>query len=126
MLILNFSHPLTEEQKAQVERLAGKSVREIRQISTKFDHTRPFEPQVEELIRACNLSSQEWQTLPILIVPPALNFIAVTLIAALHGIMGYFPPVIRIRPVEGTVPPRFEVAEILNLQAIRDRFRNFR
>jgi len=33
--------------------------------------------------------------------------------------MGYFPPVLRLKPVAGALPPRFKVAEILNLQAIR-------
>jgi hypothetical protein len=40
--------------------------------------------------------------------------------------MGYFPPVLRLRPVAGSVPPQFEVAEILNLQAVRDRARGSR
>ncbi|MCS7301391.1 MAG: CRISPR-associated protein Csx15 [Fimbriimonadales bacterium] len=52
--------------------------------------------------------------------------IAATLLAELHGRMGYFPPVLRLRPVEGAVPPRFEVAEILNLQQIRDTARSQR
>ncbi|MGH2522324.1 MAG: CRISPR-associated protein Csx15, partial [Anaerolineales bacterium] len=38
----------------------------------------------------------------------------------LHGRMGYFPPLIRLRPVQEALPPRYEVAEILNLQAVRD------
>jgi hypothetical protein len=40
--------------------------------------------------------------------------------------MGYFPPVVRLRPVAGSLPPRYEVAEILNLQAIRDEARKRR
>ena len=40
--------------------------------------------------------------------------------------MGYFPPVIRMKPVENALPPRFEVAEIINLQAIRDAARKER
>jgi len=126
MLLLNFSHPVTDEQLAQIETLTGNKVREVRQIPTKFDHNRSFEPQVEELIRSCELTPEEWQTLPILIVPPSLNFAALTLIAALHGIMGYFPPIVRIKPVEGSVPPRFEVAEVINLQEVRERFRERR
>jgi len=40
--------------------------------------------------------------------------------------MGYFPTVLRLRPVEGAVPPRFEVVEILNLQQVRDQARRTR
>ena len=50
-----------------------------------------------------------------LIIPPALDFIAVALLAHLHGRMGYFPDCVRLRPVEGARPPRFEVAEIIEL-----------
>jgi len=40
--------------------------------------------------------------------------------------MGYFPPVVRLRPVEGSIPRRFEVAEILDLQALREQARTQR
>jgi hypothetical protein len=55
-----------------------------------------------------------------------LNVIAVTLLAELHGRMGYFPAMLRLRPVTGSTPPRFEVAEIINLQTVRDRARSRR
>ncbi len=126
MIILNFSHSLTEEQVRQVEEKTNEKIEEVRQISVFFEHDKPYEEQVNNLIEACNLSSKEWQTLPILIMPPSFNFIAVTLLAALHGIMGYFPPVIRLKPVTGTTPQRFEVAEIINLQKIRDNYRRLR
>ncbi len=37
--------------------------------------------------------------------------------------MGYFPSIIRLRPVSGSVPPQFEVAEILNLHSVREKAR---
>jgi hypothetical protein len=37
--------------------------------------------------------------------------------------MGYFPTCIRLRPVKDALPPRFEPAELLNLQALRDAAR---
>jgi hypothetical protein len=40
--------------------------------------------------------------------------------------MGYFPTVIRMRPVAGSTPLRFEVAEIVNLQVVRDAARDRR
>jgi len=46
--------------------------------------------------------------------------------AELHGRMGYFPPLLRLKPVAGSVPPRFEVAEILDLQTARDEARRKR
>jgi hypothetical protein len=128
MLILNFSHPLTEEQLAQVEGLTdkGENITEVRDIPVQFDHSRPFVAQVTALVEACGLSAGEWQTTPLLIVPPALNFIAVALLAELHGLMGYFPDCLRLRPVAGARPLRYEVAEILDLQTIRDAARRGR
>ena len=76
----------------QIRELINGEIEEIRQIPVFFDNEKPFEEQVKELIEACNLTPEEWQTRPIIIVPPAFNFIAVTLLAALHGLMGYFPP----------------------------------
>jgi hypothetical protein len=126
MIVLNFSHPLTTEHLAQIEGITGQKVEKVIAVKTQFDNTRPFAEQVEELVKSVGLSPEEWQTLPIIIHPPALNFIAVTLLAYLHGLMGYFPAVIRLRPVEGNVPPRYEVAEVINLQEVRDRAREAR
>ncbi len=126
MIILNFSHPLTPDQLAQVEALSGEQVTEVQDISTQFDSEQPFIPQVEALADACHLTSQQWQTTSLLVVPPALNFIAVALLAELHGRMGYFPACLRLRPVAGARPPRYEVAELLDLQAVRDAARGKR
>ncbi len=120
MLILNYSHPLTEEQQATIETLIKQPIGEVRHIPAQFDHHQPFAPQIEALIAEANLTPAAWQATLLLVVPPALNFIAVALLAELHGLMGYFPDCVRLRPVEGTRPPRFEVAEILNLQAFRE------
>jgi hypothetical protein len=40
--------------------------------------------------------------------------------------MGYFPAVLRLRPVPNTTPPAFELAEILNLQSVREQARGKR
>ena len=126
MILLNFSHPLTPDQVKQVEEITGAGVAEVRHVPAQFDHAQPFAPQAVELADGCGLSPEEWQTTPLLVVPPALNFIAVTLLAELHGRMGYFPSIVRMRPVEGSIPPRYEVAEVVDLQAVRDAARQRR
>ncbi len=55
-----------------------------------------------------------------------LQFCRPTLLAELHGRMGYFPAIVRIRPVVDSLPPRYEVAEIINLQNVRETARRFR
>ncbi len=126
MLILNFSHPLTDTQKQQIEIITGNPIAEIRTVPSQMDDTQPFAPQIAQKVAAIDLTPQEWQSTPILIVPPALNFSAAVLLAHLHGLMGYFPPIVRTRPVPDSLPPRFEVAEIINLQHIRQKARQSR
>ncbi len=123
MILLNFTHPLSQSQLQQLESLTGDRIERTVQIPVQFEHNRSFVEQVRELADAAGLSPDEWQSAPILLVPPALNFIAVTLLAEVHGRMGYFPPIVRMRPVHETLPPRYEVAEIINLQAVRDAAR---
>jgi hypothetical protein len=125
MILINFSHPLTPEHLAQIEALTGQAVERVIEIPTRLDNEAPFGPQVAELVEQAGLSPEEWQTLPLVVVPPALNFAAVLLIAELHGRTGYFPPCVRIKPVPGT-PPRYAVAEILDLQGQREGARNRR
>lgn len=123
MILINFAHPITEHQKAQIENITGKQIDRVIDIPVQFDNAQPFEPQVLSLLDRVGLSSQEWPTLPILINLPSMNVITAILLAELHGRMGYFPTIIRLRPVQGNTPPQFEVAEVINLQAIRDRAR---
>ena len=126
MIVLNFSHPLTPEQVRLVAGMTGQLVDRVVEVTSQFDETQPFGPQVAALADGCGLTETEWQTTPLIIVPPALNFIAVTLIAELHGRMGFFPTCVRLRPVAGARPPRYEIAELLDLQTTRARARQRR
>ncbi len=126
MILLNFSHPLTAAQLAQVAALVGQPVDRVVEVASQLDGQQPLEAQVVALADRCALSLEEWQTLPLLINPPALNFVAVALLADLHGRCGYFPAHLRLRPMAGSLPRRFEVAEVLDLQQLRDRARQRR
>ncbi len=126
MLILNYAHPLTAAHLEQLETLTGEPVAEVRAIPAQLDLAAPFAAQAVALADAAALSSEAWQTTPLLVVLPALNFAAAALLTELHGRMGYFPPVIRLRPVPGAVPPRYEIAELIALQEIRDAARRSR
>jgi hypothetical protein len=123
MILLNFSHPLTEAQLAAAAELTAEPIERVVQVGVHFDHQAPFLPQLAALMDGLDLTPQELQTAALLVNPPALNFITALLLAELHGRLGYFPAVLRLRPVSGATPPRFEVAEILNLQQVRDAAR---
>ncbi len=119
MLILNFTHPLTEENKAQIESLAGSAIEEIRTISVQIDQAQPLESQVSAIVDQARISSEEWQTRALLINPPGYAPAAFVLLAELHGRIGHFPSLVRLRPKHGAVTT-YEVAELLNLQMMRD------
>lgn len=126
MILLNFAHPLTSDHLQQIEAITGRQVERVIEISSQIDPQEPLVPQMVAMADRAGLSPAEWQTLPLLVNPPALNFIAVALLAELHGRCGYFPAHLRMRPVQGSVPPRYEVAEVLDLQAVRDEARGRR
>jgi hypothetical protein len=105
---------LTAAHLEQIEALTGQKVERVVEVRTQLDPERPFVPQVRALVDSIGFRPEEWQTVPLLVHPPSLHVIAVTLLAELHRRMGYFPAIVRLKPVPGSTPPRFEVAEVIN------------
>jgi len=126
LILLNFSHPFSNEQLQQLQELAAKKVDRVIEINAQIDPQQPIAPQVVAMADRAGLSSTEWQSLPLVVNPPSLNISAAVLLAELHGRCGYFPAAVRLRPVPDSVPPRFAVAEIVNLQAVREQARRRR
>ncbi|GAC1697324.1 MAG: CRISPR-associated protein Csx15 [Ktedonobacteraceae bacterium] len=125
MLILNFTHPLTDEHKAQIELLADIPIDDIYTIPVQINQSEPLEPQIRAIVDAVHLTSEEWQTRSLLINPPGYAPAAFVLLAELHGRIGHFPTLIRLRPKAGPMTS-YEVAELLNLQTIRETARTYR
>lgn len=125
MILLNFAHPITEEQQAQIEAMAQMTINRVIPIKTQLADG-DIAPQMTSLVESIDLSSAEWQSLPILLVPPGLTPAASCLIADLHGRMGYFPSIVAIRPKPDSSMPLYDATEIINLQALRDRAREQR
>ncbi len=126
MILINFSHPLTPDHLGRVEALTGRRVEKVIDLPVQFDNDAPFLPQLHRLMEALDLPAETLQTASILVNLPSLNFIAALVLAELHGRMGYFPPILRLRPVASSLPPQFEIAEVLNLQELRDAARKTR
>lgn len=125
MIVLNYSHPLTEHQIARISEIVGEMPL-IQVIESQIDRERPLAEIAVELADAANLSPEQWQMTPIILNPPALAPLAVALIAEIHGRAGGFPAMLNIRPIADSIPTRYEVAELLNLQAIRETARRRR
>lgn len=126
MLVLNFAHPLTDEQRSQIETLALARIERVVEVATAVDQGSPLIPQAVALVEACGLSSYAWQTSDMIINPPGLASIALAVIAEIHGRRGSFPAIIRMRPAEMASGTRYEVAELINLQSVREMARTRR
>lgn len=126
MILLNFSHPLTRPQVEQVKALAQQEVSQVIDVPSQIDPEQPLVPQVQAMLDGVPLTPEDWQTAPLLVNLPSLNYSAAVVLAELHGRMGYFPAVLRLKPEPDSLPPQFTVAEIINLQAVRDKARRQR
>ena len=122
MYILNFSHPLTDQQQTQIEQLVGVSIEDVKTIAVQIQQEEALEAQIVAILDAVPLTAEEWQTRQLLINPPGYAPAAFVLLAMLHGRIGHFPALIRMRPTQAPITT-FEVVEILNLQSIRERAR---
>ncbi|NNG65740.1 CRISPR-associated protein Csx15 [Caldanaerobacter subterraneus] len=126
MFLINFAHPLTQEQIQKLKEELGQKIERIIEIDAQIDQQKQLIPQIVELVDKVGFTSHEWQTVPFILNPPSLSISAVTLLAEVHGRCGYFPPVLRLRPIEGSLPLQFEVAEIINLHQVREDARKRR
>ena len=95
-------------------------------VAVQFENGDSYVEQAERVMGSISLESAEWQTTSLVVNLPGHSAIAALMLAHLHGRMGYFPTILRLRPVAGITPPRFEVAELINLQAAREDARKHR
>ena len=133
MIVINFSHPLTDNQQQQIERIKVRPIEQLIEQMAYLDQTQPFAEQIRAMVDAVGLrladpqgdASSHWQSKRILIVPPGHAPATAVLLAELHGRMGYFPEIVRIRPSVNSAEP-FEVGEVIKLQSVRDAAREKR
>lgn len=123
-IVVNFAHPLTDGQHVALAAAYGPIDRVI-EVRTEFDQTQPFAVQARQLVDQVALPAREWQTSTIVVNPPSLSAIACAVLAELHGRIGHFPPIVRLRPATG-VAGHYEFAETINLQQVRDSARTRR
>ncbi len=128
VMIVNFTHPLNQHQIQQIEQRTGVFVADVLsppQIPVHFDDNIPFEEQVKAIVDDVPLTDEEWQDLSIIVNVPGYAVITAPLIAELHGRMGHFPKILRLRRNPDD-PNRYDFAEIIHLQRIRERARERR
>lgn len=121
--VVNFSHPLTEPQLADLRQRLDGPIDRVIDVPTHLDHAQPFAEQAAALLATVDIA---WETTPLLVVPPSFGPAVAVVLAQLDGLLGHFPTVVRLRPVAGATLPRFEIAEVIGLQEARDRVRSYR
>ncbi len=123
MILINFSHPMTEAQVEVAGALVGQPIQQVIEVKVQFDTEQPFIPQAAALVDQVPLDANAWQQTPVLLVLPALNFIAALVLAEVHARTGHFPSILRLKPVTDAVMTRYEAAEIINLEQVRQQAR---
>lgn len=120
MNILNFGHPTTA---AQEEALRGHyNEISIIRVPVQLDAEAGVIEQINALLGSLKIDPDEWQTKSWSILAPGMSPAALVLAAAMHGRMGHFPELIRLKQA-GT---GFEVAEFISLDAVRQAARTTR
>lgn len=119
ILIANFAHPLTQVQKARVVELLGTLADHIVVIDVPvhFDVTKPLAPQVTALVEQAEVP---WSSARLVVNPPGYAPAAAILLATLHGRIGHFPAILHVGRVDKSLLPEFEVAEVINLDGVRN------
>ncbi|PJF24968.1 MAG: hypothetical protein CUN53_15155 [Phototrophicales bacterium] len=104
----------------------GSPPERVQEVHVQFDVQQPFIDQTVRLVDEVGISAQDWQTGGFLIILPSLNYIAALLLAELHGRMGHFPAIVRMKTVSNALVTEYEVAEIINLETVRQEARSRR
>ena len=126
MNILNFAHPLPVATREAIATAVGSPINVVVDLLPQFDPQAPFLAQAVALLDQTGITSEQFQTEPWLVALPSLNTITALLLAELHGRMGHFPAILRLRPVAESAVTRYEFAEIIDLDQVRQQARTRR
>ena len=126
MIVINFSHPLTDNQKQAIETIKNRPITRLVEQMAHLDQAQPFAEQVCAMVDNVGLDSAEWQSQRILIVLPGHAPATAVLLAELHGRMGYFPEIVRIRPSDEDSAETYVVGEVISLRDVRAAARKAR
>jgi hypothetical protein len=78
-------------------------------------------PQFKKIMGKLKLGNDDLRAEPVVVNLPQQNYLSVMLLAELHARMGYFPCIFRTRMKASGILPYYEVAEVIDLQAIEDQ-----
>lgn len=127
-LIVNFSgHPVLPGQKKAIEKLMHWQGTEVIDVPLgNVPEDRHFVVAIEKAVDSIDISPKEWQELPMVVIPAGYSAVWAIVQSILHGRLGHFPDVVRLRPSSPLSAEKFEVAEIMNLHQVRHQSRDKR
>lgn len=124
-LVLNFSaHPVMPGQRQAIQAKMGWPTLEV--IEARLGNVpedRDFVSEVLEYVAQIDLLPAEWQTCRLVVVGAGYAPAWSVLLAELHGRLGYFPDLVRLRPALAWSDEKYEVVEIVSLREIRNQAR---
>lgn len=109
MKLINFSHPLSQESLNKLSEMCLLDIEEIC-IPVQIDPSAPISSQIDALVNAAIDACGG--VAPAAIVPPALGYVAALIALRLASPEGQ-PGIVCVNRVPGSIPPRFEVTEVL-------------
>jgi hypothetical protein len=127
-LVLNFSSHLIlpNQQQTIQKKMSWPAIEVIDARLGNVAENRNFAATLVNHIEKIDLLPNEWQTSPMVVVPAGYAPAWAVLLAELHGRLGYFPDVVRLRPASAHAEEKFEVAEVVPLREIRGQARGKR
>jgi len=126
VIVINFSgHPLTISQQEQLKDRYRIHIEELIELPVHFDAQQDLKPQAKRWVEDVGLAPEEWSEKNIYLILPGLAPGAAAILAIVHGLRGGFPKILWVyqAPHDRT---QYEVAQVIDLQALRDTGREIR
>ena len=122
-LVITFSpHPLLPGQRAAIRAKTGWPALEV--IDGGVGNVPEGQNFVSAAVRyldRIDLLPAEWQIYPLVVVPAGYSVLWSAFLAELHGRLGYFPDLVRLRPAPAVMDAKYEGAGIERLRDVRNQ-----
>ncbi|MBN1220834.1 MAG: hypothetical protein JXM69_18070 [Anaerolineae bacterium] len=124
-LVLNFSaHPIMPSQRQAIRTAMNWPTLEVIDAGLgNVPEDKDFVAEAINHLERIDLLPSEWQIFPMVVVPAGYAPVWSVLLAELHGRLGYFPDMVRLRPTLVEAEEKYEVAQIVSLREIRNQAR---
>jgi hypothetical protein len=123
MILINFSSGLKQDQLKQAEILLREPVDQVINFPIQVDTDMLILPQFKAAMKEFPLSAERIRSEPVAVILPPASYLAALILAEMHAWMDYFPIILRLRLQTYNLLPRYEVAELFDLQNVEDSVR---